>query len=175
MTAADLWRMPAEGARCELVEGQLLMMSPAGGRHGRIALKLGRRLGDHVERYDLGQTYAAETGFLLHRDPDTVRAADVAFVTHGRLGAWGDEPGYLPLAPNLVAEVVSPADRPAQVADKTRQWLEAGVDAVLVVDPQQRLVQVHRPGRPVAISGESPLDLGDVVSGFRLDVVDLFA
>ena len=73
-TSDELLAMPDDGHRYELVEGELRMMSPAGGRHGRIAAKLARRLGDHVEQHGLGETFAAETGFLLRRDPDTVRA-----------------------------------------------------------------------------------------------------
>ena len=74
MTADRLLAMPDDGKRYELVEGKLRMMSPAGGRHGRIALKLGRRIGDYVEQQNLGETFAAETGFLLQKNPDTVRA-----------------------------------------------------------------------------------------------------
>ncbi|MFO7905745.1 MAG: Uma2 family endonuclease [Pirellulaceae bacterium] len=68
MTAEQLASMPDNGGRCELVEGVLHMMSPAGGRHGRIADKLSRRIGNHVEQKELGETFAAETGFLLRRN-----------------------------------------------------------------------------------------------------------
>lgn len=86
------------------------MMSPAGGEHGRIAMKIGRLLGNHVAARQSGEVFAAETGFLLSQDPDTVRAPDVAFVNARAFTELQDTSGYLPLAPDLVVEVVSPND-----------------------------------------------------------------
>src|SRR4051794_41780032 len=80
MTAEELFELPDDGMRHELVEGELHRMTPAGESHGWVALGIGTKIFDHVERAGLGRAYAAETGFLLHRDPDTVRSPDVAFV-----------------------------------------------------------------------------------------------
>ena len=151
------------------------MMSPAGGRHGRIALKLARRLGNYVEQNDLGETFAAETGFLITRDPETVRAPDLAFVSHARLGDLADDPGYLPLAPDLVAEVISPSDRFSDVELKALAWLAAGVHMVLVVDPQTQSVRHYRSAEEIHVHNEGLVDLGPVVEGFHLDVSELFA
>ncbi len=175
MTASELLAMPDDGRRYELVQGTLRMMSPAGGRHGRIALKLARRLGDYVEQHDLGATFAAETGFLLERDPDTVRAPDVAFVSHARLGNFADLPGYLPIAPDLVAEVVSPSDRSSEIEEKTIGWLSAGVAVVLVVDPQTKTIRDYRATHGMRVYTEGAIDLGEAITGFRLDVSELFA
>jgi Uma2 family endonuclease len=174
-SADELLAMPDDGNRYELVLGALRMMAPAGGRHRRIALKLARRLGDHVEQQQLGETFAAETGFLLQRNPDTVLAPDAAFVSHGRLGDLGDHPGYLPLAPDLLAEVVSPGDRWSEREEKALQWLVAGVSVVLVVDPQAKTVGRNGSYQPKQVSSGEALDLSDVISGFRLDVADLFS
>ena len=143
LTAEELASIPDNGKRCELVNGVLRMMSPAGGRHGRIAGQLLLRVGNHVEQ-QLGATFAAETGFLLHRNPDTVRAPDVAFVSHERLGEYADHDGFLPLAPDLVAEVVSPSDQSSEVESKATAWLQAGVRVVLVVDPQTNSIREYR-------------------------------
>jgi Uma2 family endonuclease len=175
MTADELLAMPDDGRRYELVQGELRMMSPAGGRHGRIAMKLARRLGDFVETHALGETYAAETGFLLRRDPDTVRAPDWAFVSQQRLGAFADYPGYLPLAPDLVAEVVSPSDLSSDVEEKALDWLAAGVKVVLVVDPQTRTIREYRSAREIRIHDQGMLDLGSVLTGCQLDVAELFS
>ena len=64
-TAEQLAKMPSDGKRYELVNGELRTMSPAGGQHGRIAMKMGRMLGNHVADNGLGEAFAAETGFLL--------------------------------------------------------------------------------------------------------------
>jgi Uma2 family endonuclease len=174
-TADSLLAMPDDGKRYELVRGDLRMMSPSGGRHGRITLKLSRRIGDHVEQHRLGETYAAETGFLLQRNPDTVLAPDVAFVSRARLGGLADHPGYLPIAPDLVVEVVSPHDRSAEIEQKASAWLDAGVAVVLVVDPQAGTIRDYRPNRGVGEFFDGFVDLEGVVPGFRLDVAELFS
>jgi Uma2 family endonuclease len=175
IAADELLAMPEDGYRHELVDGELRMMSPAGGRHGRIALKLARRLGDYVEQHDLGETFAAETGFLLKRTPDTVRAPDLAFVVHARLGNLANDPGYLPLAPDLVAEVISPSDRWSDVEEKVLDWLAAGVAAVLVVDPQTRTIRDYRSAGQIQVHRDGWVDLSDIVRGFQLDVLELFS
>ena len=174
LTAEQLAAMPDNGNRCELVDGVLHMMSPAGGRHGRIAGKLFLRIGNHVEHHRLGVTFAPETGFLLHRNPDTVRAPDVSFVSLARLGQLGDYPGYLPLSPDLVAEVVSPQDDASEVEAKANAWLQAGVSVALVVDPQTRSIREYRPQSQLQVYNEGAIDLGDILPGFELDVAELF-
>lgn len=173
-TAQQLADMPDDGNRYELVQGVLHMMSPAGGLHGRIAGKLLLRIASHVEQAQLGVTYAAETGFLLQRNPDTVRAPDVAFVSNQRLGAHRDQAGYLPLAPDLVAEVVSPNDRYSELEAKVKTWLNAGTAVVLVVDPQIAAVRVYRLPGEIRDHSQGRIDLQDVLPGFQLDVVELF-
>ena len=80
-------RLSILGKRTELVRGDLVVMAPAGGRHGQVAHRLGLFIGNHVLERNLGRVFAAETGFVLRRDPDTVRAPDAAFVAGERLGA----------------------------------------------------------------------------------------
>ncbi|MCO6456474.1 MAG: Uma2 family endonuclease [Pirellulaceae bacterium] len=174
-TAEQLAAMPDDGKRYELVEGVLHMMSPAGGRHGRVAGEVFLQVAQHAKRHRLGHVYAAETGFLIRRNPDTVRAPDVAYVSLSRLGAFIDHPGYLPVVPELVAEVVSTGDRASDVESKAQDWLDAGVHVVLVVDPQTAAVRVYRQNMGTAVSAEGHLDLDDILPGFRLDVSELFA
>jgi Uma2 family endonuclease len=174
-TAEQLAAMTDDGNRYELVEGVLKMMSPAGGRHGRIAGKLFLRVAQHVEARDLGVTFAAETGFFLRQDPDTVRAPDVAFVSTVRLGDLADHPGFLPLAPDLVAEIVSPGDSSSEVEAKANDWLNAGVRIVLVVDPQTATIRDYRSAGQIQVYSGGHVDLTDVLPGFHLDVAELFA
>lgn len=155
--------------RCELVCGELIMMMPPGGRHGRLANLIAHALTGFVEARGLG-TILAETGFVLARDPDTLRAPDVAFVRGDR--AIGD--GFIDGAPNLAVEVVSPGDRPGQVSDKVAEWLEAGAEAVWLVDPRARTVTVHDGARPKVLEETDTLDGGGVLPGFRLDLGEFF-
>jgi Uma2 family endonuclease len=175
MTAEELFELPDDGMRHELVEGELRTMAPAGFDHGRVALHIGARIFDHVDQHGLGVAYAAETGFILRRGPDTVRAPDAAFVAADRVPRRGSR-GFAELAPDLVVEVVSPSDRASEVAEKAAMWLDAGVRLVWVVDPQARLAAVHHPGGLVTVLREDGvLDGEDVLPGFRLPLAPLFA
>ena len=72
VTAKQLFNMPDDGNRYELIRGELRMMPPAGGRHGRVAHNLGLVLGTHVRQAELGAVYAAETGFSATLDAGDV-------------------------------------------------------------------------------------------------------
>jgi Uma2 family endonuclease len=174
-TAEQLLQMPSDGNRYELVKGVLKMMSPAGGRHGRIAARIGKLLANHVDDHQLGCTFAAETGFLLARDPDTVRAPDAAFVSGERMRQIEDERGFLPLAPDVAVEVASPEDRRSEIESKALMWLDCGTRLVLVVEPAAQLVHVYRsPTDITRLTVEDMLDASDVVSGWKVAVAEFF-
>ena len=161
-----------EGRR-ELVRGVSIEMSPTGGRHGRLTALLTTFLSGHVEAHGLGAVYGAETGFLIERDPDTVRAPDVAFVAAGRVV---DTDEFLPLAPDLAVEVLSPSDRYGEVDDKVHQWLAAGARQVWVVDPAAQRVHVFRAeDHPLDLGPGDTLDGAPVLPGFTLRIDELFA
>ena len=175
-TVADLLAMPDDGFRYELVRGELRKMAPAGHTHGRSAMRAGWRLAQHVEEHDLGAVYAAETGFLLAGDPDTVRAPDVAFVRRDRLGLAARDVGYFPGPPDLAIEVVSPGDTFSEVEEKALAWLDAGTRLVLAADPRKRTVTRYRGRDDIAILNEhDAIDGEDVVPGWTMRVADLFA
>ena len=166
MTADELLRTSPPNKRSELVRGVLVVREPAGGRHGHVTARLTKRLMDVVDAGGLGHVFAAETGFLISTDPDTVRAPDVAFVGRARLPD-PDVPGYPALAPDLVVEVASPGDRPGEALTKVGEWLTAGTRLVWVVDPARRQARVYRSDGSEAVLGEGePLEGEDVVAGF---------
>jgi len=172
-TAEELLRAGDIG-RCELVRGELRMMIPPGAKHGWVAINLTGPILNHVKANSLGAVYAAETGFQISRDPDTVRAPDLAFVRADRPGP--PDRGYYPGAPDLAVEVLSPDDRPGYVRDKVAEWLEAGVRAVWVVDPRARTVVVHESNvEPRVLGDGDTLPGGDVLPGFALAVAEIFA
>jgi Uma2 family endonuclease len=133
ITAEQLLDMGDIG-RCELVRGEIVRIPLAEFEHGDIAGELFYLVKQFVSTRKLGKVYAAETGFIIARNPDTVRAADVAFV---RKDSVPSSPvrGFFPQAPDLAIEVISPSDRLSEVAAKVEEWLAAGTTSVWVVDP----------------------------------------
>ncbi len=174
-TAEQLYAMPDDGHRYELIQGELIVMSPAGGRHGRIALRINKLLAIHVDDNGLGTTFAAETGFRIASSPDTVRAPDGAFVEKSKMDSLQDDSGYLPFAPDLAIEVVSPNDSFASVEEKAFTWLRHGSRLVLILEPQSETLHAYRSRNQIEVfnSGES-LDVSDVVTGWKLDVDSIY-
>ena len=176
MTAEDLRRMPDDGTRRELVNGELHEMPPSGRTHGRVAMKFSWPLGQFVDEHGLGEVYAAETGFLLARGPDTVRAPDVAFVSQSRAESIPESKGYFPGAPDLAVEVISPGDAYADVETKVEEWLTAGSRMVIVINPRNCTVKVYRSMTDIRVlTSEDTFDGEDVVPGFQLAVRRLFS
>jgi Uma2 family endonuclease len=175
ITADDLLRMPDDGLRYELVKGRLIPMPPAGNIHGKRTMRLGWRLAQHVEANNLGVVFAAETGFKLASNPDTVRGVDIAFVSQQRVEEAGDVEGYWPGAPDLAVEVVSPGDTYTEVEQKVAEYLDAKAKAVWVVNPRRRSITVYRSLSDITILTEQDtLDAQDVVPGFRCRVSEVF-
>lgn len=174
MTAEDLYVLPDDGLRHELVAGRLLSEPPPGFDHGDLTAVISERLSRHVRSARLGKVLAGDPGFILSRNPDTVRAPDVAFVRTERLPS-GRLSRYYPGAPDLAIEILSPGDRPGEVAAKVADYLAAGARAVWIVDSEDRTVTVFAPASPARIfREEDELDGGDVVPGFRVRVGELF-
>jgi Uma2 family endonuclease len=168
--------MPDDGKRYELVRGELKTMSPSGQRHGRIAQRFASRLSQFVEKRGLGVVYAAETGFRLSANPDTVRAPDVAFVTRARVEEVGDIEGFWPGAPDLAVEVLSPGDTYTEVEEKALVWLNAGARAVIVIDPRRSTLTVYRSRSDITVlSEEDSFEGGDLIPGWILRIGELFA
>lgn len=176
VTAEELLLMPDDGVRRELVSGEVREMAPAGNVHGRIILNITTPLDRHVRENGLGIMFAAETGFEIAIDPDTVRAPDAAFVRRERVEEVGEVEGYWPGAPDLAVEVVSPNDSYAGVEEKVASWLEAGTRMVVVAEPRTRTVTGRSSRKEIEVlAGEDVLDAGGVVPGFSMPVSDVFA
>lgn len=144
-----------------------------GARHGVLAVALGRRLHEHVTARAAGAVFS-ETGFVLATDPPTVRAPDIAVVLRHRV------PSPLPVRflsgpPDLAVEVLSPDDRPAEVASKVADFLAAGAQAVWVVDPDARTVAVHTRAGVTVFSGDEVLRGAPPLPEIELPLAELFA
>lgn len=175
MTAEELERVSIPGKVTELIRGQLIVREPPGTWHGAVSARLTARLSVFVDERGLGLVFGQDTGFKIESKPDTVRAPDVAFVARERLDAV-HERGYAALAPDLLAEIVSPDDRPGEILAKVAAWLEAGVRLVWVIDPLRKVARVYRPdGSMTSLEEEDALDGEDVLPGFRCGLKGLLA
>ena len=178
ITAEELAELSTrdDDRRHELIRGELIAMAPAKPRHGRIVGRITSPLGEHVRTHGLGEIFGAETGFLLAREPDTVRAPDVAFVRRERVEEVGDTDDWWPGAPDLAVEVLSPEDRYSTVREKVGLWLRASARLVLVVDPRRRIIEIHQPNEPpTELTLADTISGGDVVPGWSLPVAQIFA
>lgn len=172
-TAEELLRRP-DLEPCELVHGEVIPLAPTGFLHGDIESELTLRLGSYAKQSGRGRVAGGEVGIIIRRNPDTVRAADLIFISHERLGA---EPGrgYLQVAPELVVEVLSPDDRWSEVMEKLADSFEAGVCRVWVLDPRMRMVFSYRSLTQVETLGEEQtLTDEELLPGFGVAVRELF-
>jgi Uma2 family endonuclease len=175
LTADELERISIPGKVTELIRGRLVVHEPPGTWHGAISARLTCLLGDFVHRRGLGMLFSQDTGFKIGTDPDTVRAPDVAFVARERVGVIRER-GYAALAPDLLAEVLSPDDRPAEVLAKVADWLAAGTRIVWLIDPQRRDARVYRPDGSLSVLGsDDSLEGEDVLPGFTCPLKDVLA
>lgn len=173
VTVDEFAAMPLDGI-WELVDGEMIELSPSAGRAGWIGGQLVAYLTDHVRPGRLGWVFPADTGFVLYGDRATVRSPDAAFVRLDRLPELPNT--FVPVAPDLAAEVLSPSDRMADALAKVAMYLDAGVRLVLLVDPETQTITVFRPDGPLTKLGIGDiLDGGDVLPGFSAPVADIFA
>jgi Uma2 family endonuclease len=175
-TADELFALPDNGQRYELVRGELIMMTPASARHGKYAARLVMWLGAHVEENSLGELYTAEPGFELETDPATVRAPDVAFVRQDRIPPEGEPEGFWDIAPDLVVEIASPSESAPMIQGKVTDYLRAGTRLIWVIYPDTQTVTEFRSLAEARIlTAEDSLAGGEVVPGFTLPLSRLFA
>src|SRR2546426_11775727 len=159
--------------RTELVRVVLVVREPAGYNHGRVIAQLTGWLWSHVERTDAGQLLGAETGFTLFRDPDTVRAPDIAFVHRDRLPDPASR-GFVELAPDLVVEVLSPDDRPGETLGKVGDWLQAGTRLVWGIALERRAAGIYRAdGTETSVTEAGELSGEEVLPGFACPLSSL--
>jgi Uma2 family endonuclease len=174
ITAEEFWKLYGDRSR-ELVAGEVMELAPGSVEHGEIAgdalfvLKVFVRKNPQI-----GKVFANDTGFLLTRNPDTVRGPDIAFVRKERLTNLPRE-GFFPGAPDLAVEVVSPNDLAQDVERKVQEYLSAGTAMVWVMYPETKDVTIYRPGGQARVLSEKDaLDGADVLPGFACKVAELF-
>jgi Uma2 family endonuclease len=174
MTADDLLVLDLPGKSTELVRGKLIVREPPSTFHGHVQSTLNVLIGSYVHAHQLGAVFGQDTGFRIASDPDTVRAPDLAFVDRSRVALIARR-GYAALAPDFVAEILSPDDRPGEVLTKVGEWLEAGVRLAWVIDPDRRVASVYRAdGSVTTVAADEDLEGETVLPGFSCALAELF-
>jgi len=174
MTAEEFWRLPDSGKRRELVEGEVVESMPPGAVHGIVAARTSYLL-ENWARGGPGGFVGVESGFVLRRSPDVVRAPDVFYVRRERIPAAGVPEAFWELAPDLTVEVVSPSEGAEEIREKVRDYLEAGTPLVWEIYSRIREVVAHTPdGLARAYGGGDTLGGFDALPGFACDVAELF-
>ena len=176
MTADEAAQLSTVNRRYELVKGVYIDLSPASAMHGVVASNIGAILTDYARKNKLGLVSAAETGFILTRNPDTVRGADATFISTARIPPGGaPETGFWPLAPDLAVEVISPTDRPDDIQEKVEDYLAAGTRMVWVIYQKTKSITVYRSLRDAKIlRRDDTLSGEDVLPGFERKVSEIF-
>ena len=174
MTAEEFARRPDPGYPEELVRGEIVPMTVPDARHGQICSKVDRILGNFADTHDLGHVLSNDSGVITERGPDTVRGADIAFYSYGRLPRGKLPRAYLSEMPELVVEVRSKSDRWPKVLAKVAEYLDAGVSVVVVLDDEQTTANIFTQDRNQILSADDELTLPEILPGFSVAVRRFF-
>lgn len=174
MTIEELAKLPPDQSRGELIRGNFFQRSLNGSVHGYISANVLGFLGNYVRKNGVGCVYMTGTGFILARNPDTVRAPDAAFVQAKRL-ADQSATGFFDGAPDLAVEVISPSETVDEVESKVIDYLEAGSALVWLIYPRTQTVAIYRSLTDIEIlTIEDTLDGGDLLPGFSVSLKEVF-
>lgn len=165
---------PPEDGRLELVDGEVVRWTFPTPKHNRIEGRLYRLLQDFAEPLGLGLVFSSDAGYILSREPPTLRGPDVSFLRAERAEVIDFEEN-IPGAPDLAVEILSPNDKAIEVRKKVDQYLAAGARAVWVLYPETREVEVSEPDRRRhVLAADDVLEAPEILPGFRIAVRDLF-
>jgi len=174
VTAEQFCEMPeVPGKQFELVRGELVEVPMAGYPHARVVKALFLLLHTFVAERNLGEVFGDGLDYIIARMPDSVRGPDVSFIAAEHVPEEAFEI-FVPFAPDLAVEVVSPGDHVGEVNEKVRQYLASGTRLVWVLCPKNRSVHVYTRGKATLLGPDSELDGGDVLPGFTVHVSRLF-
>ena len=175
LSAEEFGRRPDPGFPEELFRGHIVIMPPPGARHGQVCAEICYILKRYAKESDLGHVLSNDAGVITERGPDSVRGPDVAYYSYARLPKGPLPTGYPSVPPDMVFEVFSPFDRWPKVLAKVAEYLEAGVVAVAVADPERSMVYLYDGERPVTVLGEADiLSVPKILGDFQVIVGRFF-
>ena len=176
LTAEEYGRLPDRGHPSELVRGRIVEMNVPYPRHGQICALVAHLIQQYLDTHDIGHVISNDAGVIVERGPDTVRGADVSFISYRKVPKGPLPAKYLDLAPELIVEVRSPTDRWAKVLQKVAEYLTAGSEVVCVIDPETETVQLHFADKPTeTLAGQEQLSFANLLPGFQIPIDRIFA
>ena len=159
---------------CKLIDGVVVSMSQTGERYGFLASRLISLLYQWSQHTEAGWVMGGEVGIYVRRDPDRMRAADIAFWSK-RKRPDGLSTGFSEVAPDLVVEILSPTDRWREIYEKIADYFSVGVGELWIVDPTDETVFVYRsPAQRTALRRGDTLSGSGPLNGFTLPIDELF-
>jgi Uma2 family endonuclease len=176
LTAKDLEKAQEQlpDYRMELVDGEIVVMSPSGYESDEVAAEIVRQLGNWVRPRRLGRVTASSAGFRLPNADEDVRAPDASFVCAERLKRTTDE--YAKLVPDLIFEVKSKSDSLEKLRQKIQIFLSWGTLVGVLADPRIRTMEVYRLGQEkVELRDGDVLTVPELLPGWELAVADIWA
>lgn len=187
MTLEEFEALPDDGIERVLIRGELREYDSNNGagpvtrrnqQHSTSMMEMGHALLNWARSLPRpwGRVAGGEAGFVLRRDPDTSVGIDVAYIAPDRLANTSPDSTFFEGAPNVAVEILSPSDKQADILSKVAEYLDSGVELVLILEPVFKTVTAYRPGRPPEFfTTEHELTAEDVLPGFRVPVAELFA
>lgn len=179
ITEDDLLALGSD-ARVEVVDGEIVEMSPTGGLHVLIGDNVYRLLYPTVSGRKLGYLFSDSLIYHLSREGRRLvgsRVPDLSFVRWDQVPADWDLEKPFPGAPTLAVEVMSPDDEIEDVLGKVREYFAAGTEQVWLVFPRQQEVHVYRrDAAQVHVYREQDvMDAGELFPGLMISLADIFA
>lgn len=177
LTVKDLEKLQEQAPDCqmELVDGEIVVMSPSGLEPDEIAVEIARQLGNWARPRKLGRVTGSSAGFKLPNATGDVRAPDCSFIRASRLRRTTQD--FAQLIPDLAFEVVSKSDSLAKQRQKVRDYLVLGMTVGVVVDPRTQTLEVYRPGQTdsAVLKNGDVFTVPELLPGWEMEVSSIWA
>lgn len=156
-------------------EGELIIMSPTGGKTGHQNLKLIGAFSNWAQADATGRGFDSSTLFSL---PNRARRSpDLSWIQNERWNALTDEQqeGFPPICPDFVVELRAKSDSVNDLQLKMQEYIDNGSQLGWLIDPFERMVYLYRPGKAVETLTDPETVSGDpLLKGFILNVRQLW-